>query len=322
MKDYIGLKKSNCKNCYKCIRYCPVKSIRFSSDQAQIVNDECILCGHCFVVCPQNAKVIRSDVEIAKQLIAENEKVIVSLAPSFQANFAGAGLASLKKALIALGFSDVEETAIGATIVKKQYEKLIEQKSSDVIISSCCHTVNLLIRKYYPEALPSLAKIESPMSAHCRDIKARFPDAKTVFIGPCISKKAEADEYVGNVDCVLTFEELSDWMSGESVELDTVDGTLDDNTRARLFPTSGGILRTMDRSSDVYSYLVVDGLENCKLALKEISEHKLTRCFIEMSACAGSCIGGPALDRGREAPVSDYIFIDRFAGKHDYTVSD
>ncbi|MBR6568863.1 MAG: 4Fe-4S binding protein, partial [Clostridia bacterium] len=48
----LTLKKSNCKNCYKCIRHCPVKAIRFSGNQAHIINNECILCGQCFVVCP------------------------------------------------------------------------------------------------------------------------------------------------------------------------------------------------------------------------------------------------------------------------------
>lgn len=87
MAGYIKLKKSNCKNCYKCIRNCPVKSISFSANQAQIVEDECILCGMCFVACPQNAKIIRDDVYKAKELLSGDSEVYVSLAPSFIANY-------------------------------------------------------------------------------------------------------------------------------------------------------------------------------------------------------------------------------------------
>ena len=97
--SYLKLKKSNCKNCYKCIRHCPVKSIKFSDGQANIVEDECILCGMCFVACPQNAKQIRNDVDKAKELIASGSPVYVSIAPSFVANYNGVGLASMNEAL-------------------------------------------------------------------------------------------------------------------------------------------------------------------------------------------------------------------------------
>ena len=123
MSDCLTLKKSNCKNCYKCIRHCPVKSIRFSGNQAHIIGNECILCGQCFVVCPQNAKEISSETEKVKVLISSGEKVIVSLAPSFIANYENAGIRGMRAALKKLGFYEAEETAIGATIVKTEYEK-------------------------------------------------------------------------------------------------------------------------------------------------------------------------------------------------------
>ena len=126
MTRYLKLKKSNCKNCYKCIRHCPVKSIKFANHQANIVDDECILCGQCFVNCPQNAKEIRSDTEAARALIASGAPVYVSLAPSFVANYPGVGIRSMEKALQKLGFTAVEETAIGATLVKREYERLLE----------------------------------------------------------------------------------------------------------------------------------------------------------------------------------------------------
>ena len=177
MADVLRLKKSNCKNCYKCIRHCPVKAIRFSGNQAHIVSDDCILCGQCFVVCPQNAKEIVDAKEYVKVLLTGDKKVIASVAPSFAAYFEKSGIDSLEEALKKLGFFAAEETAIGATIVKREYEKLIKEKKEEVIISSCCHSVNLLIGKYYPELLKYLAPVATPMEAHCLDIKKRYPDA-------------------------------------------------------------------------------------------------------------------------------------------------
>ncbi|MDD3429883.1 MAG: [Fe-Fe] hydrogenase large subunit C-terminal domain-containing protein, partial [Oscillospiraceae bacterium] len=206
MNKYLQLKKSNCKNCYKCIRNCPVKSIKFSNEQANIIPDECILCGMCFVSCPQNAKKVRNDVPCVTELIAGGKKVIASVAPSFIAEFNTTSFEPLQEALKKLGFFAAEETAVGATIVKKEYEKMIADGKHDVIISSCCHSINTLIQKYHPGALPYLADVLSPMLAHCKDIKERYPDCATVFIVPCISKKEEADLY-GYTDVVLTFEE-------------------------------------------------------------------------------------------------------------------
>ena len=199
--DCLTLKKSNCKNCYKCIRHCPVKAIRFSGNQAHIIGDECILCGHCFVVCPQNAKEIVNETEKVRVLL-QSYPVYVSLAPSFIANYEGVGINAMRTALKKLGFADVEETALGATVVKNEYDRLLREEKRDIVISSCCHSVNLLIQKYFPNELPYRADVLSPMQAHCADLKRRHPGAKTVFIGPCVAKKDEAAHYDGIVDAV------------------------------------------------------------------------------------------------------------------------
>ncbi len=317
--DCLTLKKSNCKNCYKCIRHCPVKSIRFSGNQAYIIDNECIICGQCFVVCPQDAKQITDETEKVRVLLQSGAPVIASLAPSFVANYEGVGIGAMRRALKALGFADAEETAVGATIVKAEYERLADEGTQDVIITSCCHSVNLLIQKYFPSQLPSLAKVLSPMQAHCRDIKARIPGARTVFIGPCVAKKDEAAHYEGYVDAVLTFDQLTAWMRAEQVEpapeLDS-----DERSRARLFPTAGGVLATMTRRNPAYTYMAVDGTENCIAALRDIESGQVHRCFIEMSACAGSCIGGPVMEKFHRSPVKDYITIKRYAGQEDFPV--
>lgn len=311
--NYIQLKTSNCKNCYKCIRHCSVKSIKFSGNQAHILPNECILCGTCYVVCPQNAKQVRNDVRSAKTAIADGKKVIASLAPSFTANY-GVGIKAMDTALKKLGFDSAEETSIGAEIVKKEYENILRSGEADVLISSCCHTVNTLIQKYYPDQLPKLAHVLSPMQAHCKYIKEKEPDAYVVFISPCISKKEEADKYAGYADTVLTYEELSEWFKEENIDVKVCEDDKSVNKSA-LFPTSGGILRSMNRDDLDYSFLVIDGLENCQRALEDIRSGEITHCFIEMSACAGSCINGPVMEKSK--PIMNYLSVDKYAGKGD-----
>lgn len=319
MASCLTLKKSNCKNCYKCIRHCPVKSIRFSGNQAHIIGNECILCGQCFVVCPQNAKQIVDETEKVKVLIQSGDPVYVSLAPSFIANYAGIGISGMRKALKRLGFAEVEETAIGANIVKTEYEQMLASGERDVVISSCCHSVNLLIQKYFPAQLVYLADVLSPMQAHCRDIKRRVPNAKTVFIGPCVAKKDEAEYYSGIVDAVLTYEELTAWLEAERICLEPdMDDTQE--SRARFFPTTGGILKTMAQNAPGYTYMAIDGVENCIAALRDIENGKVHKCFIEMSACVGSCVGGPVMEKFHRSPVADYMAVARYAGSRDFLV--
>ena len=318
MAEFLKLKKSNRKNCYKCIRHCPVKSIRFSGNQAHIVQNECILCGRCFVVCPQNAKQIADSTEVVRTLMSGRLPVIASIAPSFVANYENVGIESMREALKKIGFADVEETAIGATMVKKEYERILAEGTQDVLISSCCHSVNLLIQKHFPAALPFLADVVSPMQAHAADIKRRNPEAKVVFIGPCVAKKDEA-EYYNGVDAVLTFEELTAWLEREHVVLeqkpDEKEGGL-----ARLFPTTGGVLKSMDCTEKGYTYLAIDGVENCMAALRDIEAGRLHKCFIEMSACVGSCVGGPVMEKARHSAIQGSLAVAEYAGEHDFEV--
>lgn len=316
--DCLTLKKSNCKNCYKCIRHCPVKAIRFSGNQAHIIGDECILCGHCFVVCPQNAKEIVNETEKVRVLL-QSYPVYVSLAPSFIANYEGVGINAMRTALKKLGFADVEETALGATVVKNEYDRLLREEKRDIVISSCCHSVNLLIQKYFPKELPYLADVLSPMQAHCADLKRRHPGAKTVFIGPCVAKKDEAAHYDGIVDAVLTYEELTEWLNHEGVVLEKETDSQQES-RARFFPTTGGILKTMNLDAPGYRYMAIDGIENCISALKDIENGNIHHAFIEMSSCVGSCVGGPVMEKYHPSPVREYIAVAEYAGDKDFVV--
>lgn len=316
MREILGLKKTNCKSCHKCIRNCAVKSIRFTAGQAHIVEDECILCGRCFAVCPQDAKVIASDMEKVR-IMLQTGTVYASIAPSFAASYPGVGIDALEEALKKLGFAGAEETAVGATIVKKEYERILDEEKPNILVSSCCSSINLMLRKYYPEALFTLAPVITPMQAHCRDIKRRHPESKTVFIGPCISKKSEAAEEDA-VDAVLMFDEFNRWLREEGIELSRRED-IRKGGRARVFPTAGGIIETMDKNPE-YTYVAVDGVKKCMDVLDEIKEGRLHNCFIEMSACEGSCADGPILDKMKNTPAQNYLQVVRYAEKEDFAV--
>lgn len=318
MEFCLQSKATNCKNCYKCIRHCPIKSISFASNKAQIIQDSCILCGRCYLMCPQEVKVIRNDVEVVKRFFKENKKVYVSLAPSFISYFSYTSMDEIVNALKKLGFYEVEETAIGATIVKKAYDEMLKEEDRDVVISSCCHSINLLIQKHYPDARKYLANILSPMLAHGKDIKTRDPEAKVVFVGPCIAKKNEADLNPYIVDVALTFKELEQWFKDEGISLKEVKyDWKKEKSKARLFPTTGGILRTMECSKKDYQYLAVDGVENSRRVIEDILAGKIHKCFIEMSSCEGSCINGPVTNKEKSV-IASYLDINKAAGEQDF----
>ncbi len=296
----IQFKKANCKNCYKCIRSCPIKAIAFKHEQAEIIEDECILCGKCLLVCPQNAKKVRSDIEKVKKYIENKEKVYVSLAPSFITAFKIQKSQQMISVLMKLGFYHIEETAIGAIEVSKEYEKLLVERKMHNIISSACPTIVSLIEKYYPENIQYIAPVVSPMIAHAKMMRAAYgADIKIVFIGPCLSKKGEYHDLQndGAIDAVITFEELQRWIELEELEIDsdTEKETEEaDEMIARFYPVPGGILKTLnqDLGTDV-KFISIDGIDRSISILDAIRDNEIKNYFIEMNACVGGCLGGP-----------------------------
>lgn len=319
MQEYLKLKPSGCKDCYKCIRSCPVKAISFADNQAQIIEDECILCGQCYVVCPQNAKQVRNDTQKVRDALRAGKRVVASVAPSFVTGTSFADIEDMIDTLRQLGFAEVEETAIGAQFVSREYERILSASNSTkgrVMISSCCPAINSLIQKYYPDLLDKLAHVLSPMQAHCKAIKEREPDAFTVFIGPCIAKKKEADES-SMVDACLTFDELNDWMDAQSVRPVSKPRKHEDGKRSRFYPTTGGIIKSMDLSK-TFDYIALDGTDSCMAALDEIRAGSFDNAFIEMSACKGSCISGPILREHAERPLTGVVKVTSYAGPADF----
>ena len=286
---YLNFNSSNCRNCYKCLRECPVKAISVLDDKAQINEELCILCGHCVGSCRFNAKVVASDIAKVRDLISR-KKVYVSLAPSFISSFDVKGFAAMEKALKALGFESVEETAIGAAAVTDEYKKLLEGGKYRNLIASACPATVRLISQYYPDALPFLAPVDSPMVAHARQLKKAYKNCAVVFVGPCLAKKREAAES-GIIDAVLTFEELEAMLAEAKI---TPDPSLEDDKdalRARYYPINRGIIKSFDGFVDGYEYLSVDGVNRSRNVLENITT--LEGMFIEMHACEFSCINGP-----------------------------
>lgn len=308
----LKLKKANCKNCYKCVRNCPVKSIEVKDHQAQILERDCILCGNCILTCPQDAKEVRNDLEIVKNLIRGDKDIIASVAPSFIANYNVSTFEEFKDILKKLGFSEAYETAQGAFLVKSEYEKLIAKNTGETIISSCCPTVVKLIQKHHPNTLRNLAPVLSPMQAHGKLIKEENPNAQVVFIGPCISKKDEAENYPGIIDIALTFDELNQWLEEEQINVTNTEAIPSSKYLSRFFPVAGGIIRTMNIDTN-YKYIPIDGLDNCIDALNEIEEGKFENCFIEMSACNGSCVNGPAKGKNKLNLINAQIKVEELA---------
>lgn len=316
----IKFENGNCKNCYKCVRYCPVKAIEIKDHKAQIIEQECILCGNCTIVCPQNAKETVTQLDDIKKLLSSGAKIVADVAPSFIARYDVENFGQLRSALQKLGFADAYETAEGARLVKDEYEKLIASHYSETIISSCCPTVVRFISKRFPELVPSVAPVLSPMQAHAKYLKEKDPKIKVVFIGPCISKKAELLDG-GFTDYALTFDELDEWLATKSI-VPTAEKSEGDTAKlSRFFPVPGGILKTMQKNSD-YNYVSVDDLESCENALREIEQGNLKNCFVEMSACKGSCIGGPVFRKHHSPMIAASLAVEKSAiddEKIDYT---
>ncbi|APF28460.1 sensory box protein [Clostridium sporogenes] len=298
--DYINFKKANCKNCYKCLRSCPVKAIKFKNHQAKIEIERCILCSRCVLVCPQNARKVVNYLDKVKKALNENKKIIASIAPSFMGNFNvsyGKIVASLK----ALGIKHAEETALGADMTTKLYKSFIKENKQDYYITTACPSVNLLVEKYYPELVKYMLPFMSPMACHGKILKTIYgEDSFTLFIGPCTAKKAEHENYnfENSIDAVLTYEEYLNLLKEHNISMEKLEPLEFDNSSLELgsyYPIAGGIISNFKdelKNKNIKSFYV-DGVYACIDIFESIKKGYIKNSFIEASACVGSCIGGP-----------------------------
>lgn len=315
--SYLDFKPASCKNCYKCLRECPVKAIRITNHQAKIIDERCILCGTCTGVCPQNAKIVHSESEVVENLLKSGDKIVASVAPSFVSSFGVNDFSVMQIALGKLGFAYSEETAVGANLVVEEYKKLLKEGKYKNFITSACPSVNRLIQEYYPNALPYLANVDSPMLAHAKLLKKQFLTAKIVFIGPCIAKKKEAAES-GIIDAVLTYEDLKGLFEKNKINLTqtaklSVSKQGVGENKAKFFPISRGIIKSFDELPLGYEYVAIDGVQKCMDILESVDT--LSGMFLELNACEYACVKGPCSLTSAEGAIKANADIRKYATK-------
>jgi len=299
----IYTEKNNCQDCYRCIKQCPVKAIKIEGNSASIIQSQCIYCGNCIQSCPVKAKKFRDDIRNAQWLIDSGEKVIACLAPSWISDFPDYTTGQFFRILKRLGFSGVSETAVAAEWITATSHAWLEKQPNGVYFSSCCPAVVNFICRYAPELRKNLAPVYSPMLAHGRLLKQTFGEnIKTVFIGPCVAKKEEADCYPDTINAVITFQELLNWMEEEKVVAGVAEETLPDDFiigkpgKGKLFPIDGGMLSNIkkDVAATDIEYMTFSGIKNIREIMKEVPGWNVDhRIFLELMACDGGCIKGP-----------------------------
>lgn len=309
--------KARCRDCYRCVRVCPVKAIRMREGQAFEVAESCLACGTCIRECPQGAKSFRQDLDRVKALMAEPGMVAISVAPSFAALFNDWERRRLPSALRRLGFGFVAETAVGAYHVARATAEYAAARPGQAHVVSACPAVVRYVEGYRPALIDTLAPVLSPMAAHARRLKRRLGSGtRVVFVGPCVAKKMEAERPGVRewVDAVLTFGELKEWLQRAGIDLGACEESGFDESpagAARLFPLVGGSLRTASIDTDVLAprILSVSGFEEVRTAIDGIEAGETV--VLEPLFCRQGCINGPALSgednvfRRREAML-DY----------------
>lgn len=300
----IYTEKTECQDCYRCIHECPVKAIKVESGSASIMTELCIYCGRCVNICPKRAKKIRDDLPEAKKLLADYQKVVVSLDPSFVSEFPGVEPAQIIAGLKLLGFYGVSESALGAEIVSAHAAGLLEQADSSIFISSACPTVVRYLQKYQPDYAAYITNLLSPLLAHARLLRTLYgAEIDIVHIGPCIARKLESDIHPELIDVVLTFEDLRRWFDEAQIDVAALEPTPGDSFIPRrssdgaLYPVIGGMTDSIRERSGKrvpVQFISFSGIRRLKNALKGFEELQPDEnLFLELLACFGGCVNGP-----------------------------
>ncbi|MCP3966977.1 MAG: 4Fe-4S dicluster domain-containing protein [Lentisphaerae bacterium] len=295
--------KTECQDCYKCVRHCPVKAIKIEDGRAAVIPELCVACGKCVEVCPAHAKKVRDDSGRVKHLLETGQKTYVSLAPSWVSEFRGVTADKMIAALRQLGFTGVSETALGAQTVSAQTAKLLRNHQTGVLLSSACPVIVDYVRKYQPEFTETITALFSPALSHAKMLKASYgKDTAVVFIGPCIAKKNEADRQPDLINIALTFNELRQLFAAEGINLFKVKTSEDDHfvpdeaEEGAVYPIEGGMNKTIkiiDGCNHI-NFAELTGLQNMEQAFEGLRPQDVKDpVFIETLACFGGCVHGP-----------------------------
>ena len=306
--------KDRCRVCYTCVRECPVKAIRIVNGQAEVMHQRCIGCGSCVKVCSQEAKVYVQTIDEVVEFLEAPGKVAAMIAPSFPAEFIDiADYHVLIGMIRKLGFDYVIEVGFGADMIAREYSRVLSDHSSEPCISSDCPAVVYFVEHYHPDSVKSLAPIASPMVAMNRIVHKKYgDDVKTIFIGPCVAKKAESDE----IDEVITFRELREMFEMFNITPDQIVPTDFDPPHAGkggIFPVSRGLLQTTNVAESIIDGLIIiaGGRLKMREAVKEFEDGDLGQQHLEVLCCEG-CIMGPGMSKGgkryiRRKQVGNYV---------------
>lgn len=311
--------QTECQDCRKCIRECPVKAVKVARGYASIISNLCILCGHCVAVCPHGAKRVRDDVGEARHLLTSRPHVIASLAPSFVSEFADLKPGQLIRALKRLGFGGVSETALGAEQVSANIAVLMKQDAGNILFSSACPTAVEYIRKYRPEFAKGLTPLLSPLLAHCKMLRSTYGQGiGIVFFGPCIAKKLEAESHPDLLDVALTFDDLKRWLRDARIDPQTLADSPDDcfvpeaAHGGALYPVEGGMIAGVQAScaSSDAGFMAFSGVKGIGKALDGLEGLRPDKnLFIELVACEGGCVNGPSTATKSASALKRYQVI-------------
>lgn len=315
-----------------CIRACPVDAITMdANDLAFIDENKCINCGKCVISCPFGAVSDMSMIiNVIYELKKEDNHVYAMFAPSVQGQLGDTTVASLKAGIKALGFRDCVEVAYGADAVAyTEAEEVVENlKNGKKTTTSCCPAFVSLIKNHYPTLTDNISTTVSPMVATARYIRKQDPEAITVFIGPCIAKKYEAiTHYVGEINMVLTVEELKAMLDAKKIDFADYPGDSEELATkfGKGFAKSGGVSASVmevlkEKGIDQeLKILKCNGIDECKKALLMMKNGRLAEDFIEGMSCEGGCINGPA--KTTELMYNRKIF-DKYANVERESIED
>ena len=327
----IYTEKNNCQDCYKCVKNCPVKAIKLEDGSASVIPELCIYCGKCTQVCPANAKKVRDDIPLVRAALSK-EKIIVSLAPSYLSEYNKEDIHNVIAAFHEAGFYGVSETALGAEKVALDTRTWLDKQENGVYISSCCPSAVLLVKKYYPQYSSSIAPVYSPMVAHAKFLKSIYPDAKVLFVGPCVAKKTELEHFGNLIDYVLTFKDIKTLFEDMGIFFEFMKPTEEDvfipikANNGNLYPIDGGMLTCMINSissepkrishnsgKDVdVRYMTFSGVQNLMDIFNDFDSLKeYGKVFIEVMTCDGGCIKGPCSNSDKSSASKRLNILDK-----------